>query len=229
MRIFILVISLMLLGISLSCSNTNDVDGGLPSYSANVFVRYLSQEKQIKTELTLRILDSVEVVHNSPTLLNVHFNNFPLSEKRSNNKLSRWIFEKELNWPSTIQFDLFFAKAKEKEIFEFKTISKPHVPDNKYTPGEPFSISWDGPPIGKNDEFVLFVTDSKQRASFVTLSNPTTISGAEISPDKLNDLSPGEASLYLVKKTTILSENERKKTLCTIEYYTEAVEFLVEG
>jgi hypothetical protein len=216
---------LLLLGMALlSCMmfscNTEAGKDAPPHRYADLFIRYLDGENQLKATASFLEGDTLENATSYTPGQGIQFQGEAM-QARPLPGGTRYLLETRAPYASSYIFTADFMP-------EFQ-ISMPAI-DSFGLAGGQGSLSSglqlyvDHPP-GKSESLVLFFSDANNQAYTLIVEGPVDGQVVKLSPSELKQLKPGTHELYLVKKKKVTEEKERFSVLANIEYYTQPVSF----
>ena len=81
-------------------------------------------------------------------------------------------------------------------------------------------LSWEGPPLNKNESLVFLIQDAKNKSISFVLKGKTNTSKMNIGNKHLSQLETGSATIYLVRKQTAAEQKPNLIILTEMEFYT---------
>lgn len=228
MRNIYFIIVVLILGLYLSaCNSTNPDTTPIATKYAfskiNCYVRYIEQKKELQAEMTFRS-DSTKTIQG----------------KVSVNE-EAMIFK---SLPSVgFQYRLIKTMPKIDSIYVFKYTEKDgseasmsiglsrfenfRVASKGISQKAGGILEWEGEPLTKEDGLVLIFTDVEGNTFSVNHAGVSKGSQFEVLGEHSSRLAVGKATLHVTRKRTILTEEDGKIKLLTLEYYLKPIEFQV--
>ncbi|RMG87153.1 MAG: hypothetical protein D6714_02955 [Bacteroidetes bacterium] len=192
---------------------------------ANFYVRFLQPEKQVKAEATFFLGEDRQTARPFSVEGGVAFQGSGMGARTLPDGTIRYNYENALSWPGAF-------------VFQFKDpggkIQKQSVgiePVGSFSVASPASqtkglqIRLESTPLKKGQTLVALISDQKAKTVSFILESDNDTAQCSIPPQKLAELSPGKATLYLVKKEVKTIQNPGYLAQTTIEYYSNNYTF----
>ncbi|MCB0703942.1 MAG: hypothetical protein KDC34_01475 [Saprospiraceae bacterium] len=196
--------------------------------SATFYLRYLADGEQLKAEATF-----LEIAPNKKGKAiemagGVSFLGSAMGKRQISDAILRYQYENTGTFPEAI---LFGCRENSSDTWtEFKAHMVPlnrfKLPDTISTKQATALVLPDGP-LTANEQLVMIFSNSDGQAQSVTLSGPSQGNSISIPSDKLNALSEGLNTVYLVKKQQQKIQTAPFIATVEVEYYSKTMEVFV--
>lgn len=225
---YTVVFYLMLLGALLfSCKREVASTNNTNSYLADLHVRYLEKEKNLKaTASFFQQTDTVGQLLPWRPEGSVLFQSSSMEEKNIQNGLYRYIAESSgLSFEPPFQFS--FSKGREKAVLTIKPIGALSS-ENPVSKQKGLRINVEGGQLLDRESMVFLFSDANNKAYSSTIEGPQQENSFWLSPEAIKDWPTGEGQLYLVKKQYQIKTAGNWTYQTQIEYYSQTIELKIE-
>lgn len=200
-------------------------DKSKPSTFANLYVRFLQKENQ--TEATATFQNGMTQQNAKPLKIEkgVFFHNGNMVERTIPKIGTR--YQANYDGPISETYRFQFQdplKGKTDHIVEMNPISNFSFED-EVSKSKGANLTWEGPPLNKNESLVFIINDAKNKSSNFELKGKTNTSKINIAGQHLSQLNLGTAKIYLVRKQSIAEQKPNLVILAETEFYTSEKEF----
>lgn len=217
-----LILSLLIL----SCQSNRKSETNQQLLEAEVYLRYLQSEKQLKAEISFFVVDSTKKM--MPKMMDeVLFHKKVMSGKKVQN-----LFRYQLIQTGSLV---------EKYNFEYSHSGKPLQEQNifinpiedYFIKGEIISkssnttIVFKGKLLKSNENLILLFSDDNNKVSTVAIAGPSSSLGISILPKQIKELALGKGKLYMVRRQTINAKTETFNLTGLTEYYSKVIDIEV--
>ena len=225
MRIIVLlfVSTFCLLGCK---TESNSVENADKSISVNYYLRNYQTGNFVKAETKFKYeLDTGHIAVKSGQLQDKQ-----MRVKGLENAITWCGYEGELD---TAQgFDFKFQLDNDITVthtLPLKPVKSFKIKGEKVIKSKGFVFEWEGSKIESNETLILFFTDSKGNPVTMNRVMTSADSGFEVNPPLLTGLAAGKSQFYVVRRSRIdLPEEGNIKGVAELEYYTDAIEVMIE-
>lgn len=214
MKFFSLIsLSLILL---ISCKKDNS------KIYSNFYIRYDDTDENVKAEAVFFVGDTIDNAKPFVPENGVFFDEGAMEQK---DLVNRIVFKSERSTDVKPYFE-FKYKNKNKTYDKFELplpyLSSFHINNNSISLDSGFVVKWEGKPLAKNENMVIFITDSKNLDKNILFEGPTENSSINVLSNKLIGLSIGDGSIYLVRKSNNNEIIENLRRSSQAEFYSKA-------
>lgn len=216
-----------LLGISYACSSSGANTGNQTSYSfskINCYVRYMAATRELQAEITFRT-DSTTGITGK-----VLFNDEAMIPKQ----LPRVGYQYRLikNTPTFEKTNRFSYTEKDGHLvnmdIEFSPFDSLRFASSGLSREKGGLIIWNGAALEEEDGLIFIFKDAQENTFSINHSGRTKGGQFDILPEYSARLELGKASVQVVKKRTVLTQEKETTKMLTIEYYLGNIEFEVK-
>lgn len=211
-----------------SCqSNNTSPDIPIEPLQAEVYLRYLETEQQLKAEISFTTVDSTK--ESKPKKMDeVLFQKLAMQEKKIKNnyryQLSRIVSLSE-------QFDFEYDnKGKNAAVpsISINPIEDFFIQGNQISKSTKNTIAFKGKLLKANESLILLFSDSNNKVTTVAIAGPSSDLGITLYPAQIKGLKLGKGSLYMVRRQRIEEKNNDFTLTGLTEYYTKVIEVQIE-
>ena len=187
-------------------------------FFGNLYVRYLEDGQEIKSEVTLFTGDSMAVAKAFEPEGGIQFLGSAMQSRNFNEQLTRYQFENRIPAPASYRFKFQDPEGNEVRVetpvhkIDFFSLTDPL---SRSTGG---TISLTPEQLGENQQILILLSNEEGLARTLELTGPAKISELSFPEKQLEELSPGKWEYYIVKKS--YSRPQEGLQLLT-EYYTK--------
>jgi len=215
----------LILSVFASCNNKTDeviVENYDKTLSLNYYIR--ADKSNFVTGEVYAFNEGDTVLPNieSATLQGAEM----LKSRLSNDNIIRMRIDKE--FPKTNSYDFVVNHARYQPIkatLEISPIKNFNIKEGVLSISNGFSVNWDGPRIGsQNETMIIVITDSKGQSASLNRIGETATSGFSVAPIQLQyyNFAKGKATISLVRKAVVdYPSTSYYKQKAEIEYYTD--------
>lgn len=195
--------------------------------SSGYYLRYLEEEKELKTEATFQQGDSSANTQ-AKTYSGVFFNNQEMAFKKLSDANQRYILNTKGDFPSeNIVFSFINDNGqKESQQFSFSSM-KNLATKGPASKSKGITVTWEGQALTAQESVICLFSDKNNRTTNTILKGPSEGSQINIPAEKLSALTKGIGKLYLVRKNRIRKDELRRSSFAVLEYYTTAIDIEV--
>jgi len=226
-----LLITFLLLGLmSCSCGLEKPDEQAIPEARHKLYVdyylRYLQSEKQLKVEASFREGIHIDSAKNIEPEGSVFLENIQLLPYRISSDNLR--YQKEFNRVFEDEYNFKFVDDKEQSIInhpiQISSIDNFSIEENTGSKSTGFNITWEGDTLQENEELLVLLTDSKNKASSYIMEGPSSKKSCTFPTTRMDGLNTGKGFLYLVKKQKSFVEKEEMSIKTLAEFYSDKVD-----
>lgn len=214
--------------IFLSCTNKN---GNNTEVSEATYDKTLMLKYYLRADKSNFITAEIYAYHQGDTTLpeieSATLQGEPMLQKKMNND-RMWRMRIDQNFPKNSEFKFVVNHKGYKPIeatFESEAINSFRVKEGVISISKGFTINWDGPRIGsQNETMIIVITDAKGQSATLNRIGETAGSSFSIDPVQLeyNEFAKGPATISLTRKANVvLPVNSYYNQTADIEFYTE--------
>ncbi len=191
---------------------------------SNFYLRFDDTEGKVTAEAVFFKGDTIKNAIPFAPDNGVFFDGGAMEQKELINRIA---FRSERTTDSKPYFEFKFKNAEKKEEkFDLKVpfISKFNIENNRISIDSGFLLKWEGNPLNKSENLVLFLSDSKNVDKNIQINGPTSNSSVKIDASKLTGITIGEGTIYLVRKYSneeIIGDLRRSSQS---EFYTKTMD-----
>ena len=195
-------------------------DKSKPSTFANFYVRFLQKEKQ--TEATATFQNGMTQQQAQPLKFEkgVFFHNGNMVERTIPKIGTR--YQAFYDGPPSETYRFQFQdplKGKTDHIVQMNPILDFSF-EGEVSKSKGATLSWEGPPLNKNEALVFLIQDAKTNSRSFELKGKTNASKIDIASKHLSQLELGDAKIYLVRKQLKAEQKPNLVILAETEFYT---------
>ncbi len=228
MRYTILFFSLLLYLSVFSCKKNDKVVAEGESFFADLFVRYLEEEGQLKATATFFKGDSLPAARSWQASSDVLFDGRPMKERNIQGSLVRYILE--LNSrpdKNSFQLGLRDESAPPLELAVSLDPIQAFSIQGAASRSEGIHIDVQNGQLNEHQSLVFLFSDAENKAHSVTVPGPHQGNLYFLSPQRIADWPEGKGQLYLVKKSNLKQKAGEWEVLLQTEYYTDTQELIM--
>lgn len=220
---------LCLMGISLnSCQQDTGPEQTGPSTYANLFVRYIAPQGQLKVTAAFREGDSIATARPVEVLGGVTYQGQQLEARRLPGQQVRYLLDTRSPFAKEHRFQFKAADGTAQEVtLELSPIDSFSIIGGTASLSEGMQLYIKDERIEDGESIVLLFSDENNKATTITLTNPAVQDTFPIAAMRLRKLQPGPHQVYLVKKQHQEIDLKGAKAAADIEYYTAEQPFNV--
>jgi len=191
--------------------------------SSSYYLRYIEEDKALKTEATFRQGDSLETAV-AKTYTGVFFNDQEMAFKKLSDANQRYILNTSGDFPSeNLTFSFINDNGnKETQSFSFSPMKNLAI-RGSVSKSKGTTLTWGGKALSDQESVICLFSDEKNRTTNTVLKGPTDGAQINIPAEKLSALTIGAGKLYLVRKNRIRKDEGRRSSFAVLEYYTAAI------
>ncbi len=191
-----------------------------PEWRARCYARYMEDEGKLMTKIEIREVGQKEVA--AIELDEVRFNDGAM-EHRENNVVGHY-YQSEVpgELPSS-GFEYRINHQKEHATIRFNILGLKNIQikEQQISKTSGFTLTWDGPALGKNEEITVTITDMEGTVAQAVVKGATAKTEAFIPAAMYSGLKPGASSYFLVKTMFPNTENDNISSEAEVGYYSK--------
>ena len=192
---------------------------------AEFFVRYLQAEKELKAHVSFYEGDTVKTAVPKSFAGGATFQGHSMEARNLPGGTIRYIYEQLGTYADTFQFRFKDDFGQNRIIPVAMTpIDSFAVQGGQASRSAGMSLFARGGQLNQGESMVLLFSDEDQKASTIMLTGPSAGEEYRIPAAKVETLSPGKNTLYLVKKKRTAEKGDSLSVLADIEFYTRSIE-----
>ncbi len=190
------------------------------------FVRYLQAEKELKAHASFFEGDTIETAVAKAFAGGATFQGNDMEARNLPGGTTRYTFEKRGGeYADTFRFSFKDDLGQQREIsVAMAPIDTFSVRDGLASRSTGMHLYARGGKLSRGESMVLLFNDEDNKASTIMLTGPSAGEEYRIPAAKVENLSPGKNTLYLVKKKRVAEKGDSLSTLSDIEFYTNTIE-----
>lgn len=218
-----LAVLILLVMATLSCESEKKQSKNQELINIDYFIRYLKSDKQVKAEISFSKVDTINKT--VPKMMEeVLFQNKALDGKKV---LNNYRYQTTAHTDFTENFN--FEYRIEEQLIKLPTITMPTIENFSLKKGKlskaiGSSLSIEGAPLQANEQIILLLSDSSNKATTLSVDGPLVDLEIKISPEQIDKLKVGKGSIYIVRKQVIQSITDHANITGLTEYYSEVKE-----
>jgi hypothetical protein len=195
-------------------------DKSKPSTFANFYVRFLQKEKQTKATATFQNGMTQQQAQPLKIEQGVFFHNGNMVERTIPKIGPRYQASYDGPFSATYKFQFQDPlKGKTDHIVQVNPILDFSF-EGEVSKSKGATLSWDGPPLNKNEALVFLIQDAKNKSRSFELKGKTNASKIDVASKHLSQLELGIAKIYLVRKQSRAAQKPNLVILAETEFYT---------
>lgn len=195
-------------------------DKSKPSTFANFYVRFLQKENQTKAIANFQNGMTQQQAEPLKIEKGVFFHNGNMNERTIPKIGTRYQASYDGPFSETYRFQFKDPlKGKTDHIVQVNPISDFSF-EGEVSKSKGAKLSWNGPPLNKNETLVFLIQDAKNKSRSFELKEKTSVSKIDVASKHLNQLELGNATIYLVRKQSIAEQKPNLVILAETEFYT---------
>lgn len=210
----------------ISCQSSTSPEIKIEPIQAEVYLRYLETEQQIKSEISFATIDSTKKV--IPTKMEeVLFQKTAMDGKKIRNSF-RYQFRQIAAF--TRQYNFEFNKDGQDyptQTIEINPIEDYFIKGDIISKSTKNTLVFKGKLLKANESLILLFSDENNVVETVAIAGPSSDLGVTLYPEQLKDLKLGKGKLYLVRKQRIEEKRGDFNLTGLTEYYTKVIEIEV--
>ena len=210
---------LLLIGLSISsCQAEEKPEQPGPTTYASLFVRYIAPQGQLKVTAAFREGDSISTAQQGR----------PLDARPLPDQQVRYTLDTRAPFAKDHRFGFQAADGQPREaVLSLSPIETFSVVGGIASLSEGMTLYIKDEKIDEGESIVLLFSDANNKATTITLTNPSVRDTFPIAGIRLRKLQPGPHRVYLVKKQQQQLDLQGAKATAEIEYYTAEQSFEV--
>jgi hypothetical protein len=220
---------LCLTGISLSsCQQDTGPEQTAPSTYANLFVRYIAPQGQLKVTAAFREGDSIATAQPVEIPGGVTYQGQQMEARQLPGQQVRYLLDTRSAFAKEHQFKFKAANGTTQEVtLQLAPIDSFSIIGGTASLSNGMKLYIKDERIEDGQSIVLLFSDENNKATTITLTNPAVQDTFPIAALRLRKLQPGPHRVYLVKKQHQEIDLKGTKAIADIEYYTAEQPFNV--
>lgn len=189
---------------------------------AEFFVRYLAPEQQLRGQASF--WEGVSPSNRQPVLPEgpVSFEGRPMESKPLPGNHIRFSRTDHTNYEEQMVFHFRMPEGRDLKYELKMTPVRDFFIKGEISKSNGTTLVVNGGLMNKEESLVLLFTDTQQKATAITIPGPTTDIELTLSPEQLQDLTPGVGKLYLMKKLDKKESHPNLELTAAVEYYTDS-------
>ncbi|MCO6479762.1 MAG: hypothetical protein J5I94_24205 [Phaeodactylibacter sp.] len=190
------------------------------------FVRYLQAERELKAHASFFEGDTIETAVAKAFAGGASFQDTDMEARNLPGGTIRYTFEKAgMEYADTFRFRFRDDFGQRQEILAaMAPIDTFTIRDGRASRSAGMHLYARGGKLGRGESMVLLFNDENNKAATIMLTGPSAGEEYRIPAAKVETLSPGKNTLYLVKKKRVVERGDSLSTLADIEFYTNTIE-----
>ncbi|MCB0552002.1 MAG: hypothetical protein KDD02_00510 [Phaeodactylibacter sp.] len=207
----------------------NSEDQKKPQLFAELFVRYLEAERELKATATFFEGDSIQTASPKTFSGGVSFQGSGMEARPLPGGVVRYTLQQNADYSAAFPFRFPSNNGQKQEYtLAMLPIDTFYIIDGKASKSQGMSLYAQGGQLQAGESLVFLFNDANNRAYSFTLEGPTNGEEYRISAQQLEGLEPGPHQLYLVRKKRMAEKKPGVSILADVEFYTRLVEVEVE-
>lgn len=226
---YLFSIFLILAGLAVSGCQSETAPKEITSITyANLFIRYIAPQAQLKATVAFREGDSLSTAQPVEIPGGVKYQGQQLEKRRLPGQQVRYRTDIRTAFSNPHRFQFKGADGQAHEItLELNPVDSFSVIGGSASLSEGMQLYIKNEQIETGERIVLLFSDANNKATTITLTNPTVRDTFPISGIRLRKLEPGPYNLYLVKKQHHELDLDGVKATADTEYYTAEQSFII--
>lgn len=202
-----------------SCRQGEDPGEDTPVY-ANLFVRYLQMEDELKVQASFREGDSLQTARPISIEGGVFFQGSSMPERNLQGQMIRYQLDRTGPYKGAFDFRLADEEGRRRSYSCRMTPVEDFRIDNPIRSDRGATLTVVNGRLEAGESLVLLFTDEQNQAASLTIEGPTDTGSYQLTPAQLQNWGPGAGQLYLVKKQTRDFQDGHYQVRTEVEYYT---------
>lgn len=191
---------------------------------ADLYVRYLQNEQQMKAEASFKKGLNLKNAEKVDFDGEIKLNNRLLSPVKIKDAIFRYQLSQEQAFKERYNFALTEDNGDEaNHSIKISPIAKFSLTEGAASKANGFELKWDGANLTKAERLLVMITDKNSKAHSISVNGPSENQSISITGADLEPLDTGNGYIYLVKK----QENEtiEQNTIISslAEFYTDRI------
>lgn len=227
-RVFISVL-LIALGLFVSrCQQAPTQEETVPTTYADLFVRYIAPQAQLKATAAFREGDSLSTARPVEIPGGVKYQGQPLEKRPLPGQQVRYTTDTRSAFTRQHRFQFRGADGQEHEItLALAPVDSFSVVGGTASRSEGLKLYIENEQLEAGESIVLLFSDADNNATTLTLTNPAARDTFPVAGIRLRKLKPGPHKVYLVKKRHQQISLDGVEATADLEYYTAEQAFLL--
>lgn len=220
---------LLLIGLSVSsCQSEGKPEQPGPTTYASLFVRYIAPQGQLKVTAAFREGDSISTAQPVEMPGGVTYQGRPLQARPLPDQQVRYTLDTRAPFAKEHRFGFQAADGQPREVvLSLSPIETFGVVGGVASLSEGMKLYIKDEKIDEGESIVLLFSDADNKATTITLTNPSVQDTFPVAGIRLRKLQPGPHRVYLVKKQQQQLDLQGAKATAEIEFYTAEQSFEV--
>lgn len=220
-------VAFVILALATACQNGSD-EQPPPHLFAELFVRYLQAEKELKATATFFEGDSIRTAAPKTMPGGVAFQGSGMEARPLPGGTVRYFLQRKGDYAAEFPFSFKNDKGpKQQYALSMTPIDTFYITEDKASKSQGMSLFARGGRLQPGESLVFLFSDARNQAFSFTLDGPSQGEEYQIPPIQLEGLQPGPHQLYLVKKKKTAERKPGLSVLADLEYYTRVAELEV--
>ncbi|MCB9040001.1 MAG: hypothetical protein H6557_25550 [Lewinellaceae bacterium] len=192
---------------------------------AEFFVRYLQAEEELKAHASFFEGDTIQTAVPKSFAGGAAFQGQDMAVRNLPGGTIRYTYEQRSAYADTFRFNFKDDFGQRREIqVAMVPIDSFAVEGGQASKSAGMALYARGGQLGRGESMVLLFTGEKNKASTIMLTGPSAGEEYRIPAAKVEPLSTGKNTLYLVKKKRAAEEGDSLSTVSDIEFYTYTID-----
>lgn len=211
-----------------SCQQEDKPEETAPTIYANLFVRYIAPQGQLKVTAAFREGDSLSTAQPVEIPGGVTYQGQQLEARKLPGQQVRYAMDTRAAFAQEHRFSFQAADGQPQEAaLSLSPIDSFSVIGGVASLSKGMNLYIKDEKIDEGESIVLLFSDADNKATTITLTNPAVRDTFPIAGLRLRKLKPGPHRVYLVKKRQQELDLPGIKAIAEIEYYTAEQTFEV--
>ncbi|MCB9287366.1 MAG: hypothetical protein H6560_08625 [Lewinellaceae bacterium] len=206
------------------CREPREQEAPTPLF-AEFYVRYLQAERELKAHASFFEGDSIQAATPKAFAEGAAFQGNSMEPRTLPGGTLRYTFEQPGTYADTFRFSFRDDLGRGRQVLvAMAPIDSFAVTGGQASKSSGMALYARGGKLERGESMILLFNDEKNQAATIMLTGPSAGENYRIPAAKVEKLSSGKNTLYLVKKKRATQKEDGLSALTDIEFYTNTIE-----
>ncbi|KAA3636624.1 MAG: hypothetical protein DWQ02_07935 [Bacteroidetes bacterium] len=191
-----------------------------PTIFEDYFIRYLSQEKQLKAQAVFGIGDMVTTATAFVPVGGAAFMSSGMEMRKISDDLVRYTQEMNTEYQKSFRFRYKNTLGQANNYEISMTPVQDFFIQSEVSKSNGLDLVINGGLLAEGETLVFIFSDQNSVAASFDINGPTKDISYHLPPEAIKNLTPGAGKLYIVKKTNKNESLDHREIHAEIEFYT---------
>ncbi|MCP3929173.1 MAG: hypothetical protein GY705_08745, partial [Bacteroidetes bacterium] len=191
---------------------------------AELYVRYLENEKELKAQVVFFKGDSLENAQPASTDGRISFQGSEMLSRNLNGNTIRHTISFQSDYQETFTFQFQDLSSQIRKYEAGMSPIEGFIVKDQISLSNGMQLILKGEKLSRDESLVLLFSNEKHQAHSIIVEGPTESIELDIPAHQVKEFPIGNGTLYLVKKQTRPIKENYVSGTSTIEFYTNAID-----